>query len=72
MSTPNSFAVGQVVEDVDACSGLRFANNRMTRIITRGLLITTRGKVNIENNDFGKKDFLKNKNCNNIINLQEG
>lgn len=52
VSNPDVFDVGQVVEDVDACPNLTFANNKMTRIITRGLLITTRGKVNIENNIF--------------------
>ena len=52
VSNPDAFTVGQVVEDVDACPNLTFANNKMTRIITRGLLITTRGKVNIENNIF--------------------
>lgn len=43
---------GDVIEDLNACPNLEFANNTMTRIITRGLLITTRGKVNIENNHF--------------------
>ena len=52
VSTPDSFDVGQVVEDVEACPNLTFSNNKMTRIITRGLLITTRGKVDIENNIF--------------------
>lgn len=45
-------AVGAVVEDVSACPDLEFQNNTMTRIITRGLLITTRGKVTVENNRF--------------------
>ncbi len=44
--------VGKVIEDVTACSDLDFVNNKMTRIITRGLLITTRGKVNVINNRF--------------------
>ncbi len=43
---------GAVIEDVSACPDLDFVNNTMTRIITRGLLITTRGKVNVENNHF--------------------
>lgn len=41
-----------VIEDISACPDLDFVNNTMTRIITRGLLITTRGKVNVENNHF--------------------
>ncbi len=52
VSTPEAFTVGQVAEDIDACPNLTFSNNKMTRIITRGLLITTRGRVNIENNIF--------------------
>lgn len=43
---------GNVVEDLNACPDLYFANNTYTRIITRGLLITTRGKVVVENNKF--------------------
>ena len=34
------------------CPNLYFARNTMTRIVTRGLLITTRGKVVVEDNDF--------------------
>lgn len=52
VDNPDAFIVNQVVEDIDACPNLIFRNNKMTRIITRGLLITTRGKVNIENNIF--------------------
>lgn len=48
----DAFVVGQVVEDINACPNLTFRNNKMTRIITRGLLITTRGKVTIEKNIF--------------------
>lgn len=44
--------VGDVIEDIFACPDLDFINNTSTRIITRGLLITTRGKVNVENNRF--------------------
>ena len=43
---------GMVIEDVTACPNLYFAGNELTRIITRGLLITTRGKVVVENNIF--------------------
>ena len=45
-------SVGSVIEDISACPDLDFVNNMMTRIITRGLLITTRGKVNVSGNRF--------------------
>ena len=48
----NKAFVGNVLEDISACPDLDFINNTSTRIITRGLLITTRGKVNVENNRF--------------------
>lgn len=41
-----------VIEDVDACPSLSFENNVMTRIITRGILYTSRGKCVIKNNCF--------------------
>lgn len=44
--------VGYVIEDIDACPDVDFENNYLTRIITRGLLLTTRGKVLIKNNYF--------------------
>ncbi len=44
--------IGCVIEDVDACPNVYFANNTLNRIITRGLLLTTRGKVLVENNRF--------------------
>lgn len=44
--------VGDVIEDISACPDVYFANNTLNRIITRGLLLTTRGKVVIENNHF--------------------
>lgn len=43
---------GLVVEDIDASPELIFAHNRIDRIITRGLLLTVRGKVRICNNIF--------------------
>lgn len=52
VSNVNDAKTGIVIEDTDACPNLEFENNIMTRIITRGLLITTRGKVNISNNNF--------------------
>ncbi len=49
---PEAFAVGHAVEDINACPSLSFKKNKLTRIITRGLLITTRGKVEVKNNIF--------------------
>ena len=43
---------GDAIEDISACPDVYFANNTLNRIITRGLLLTTRGKVVIENNHF--------------------
>lgn len=44
--------IGEVIEDTSACPDIYFANNTLNRIITRGLLLTTRGKVVVENNHF--------------------
>lgn len=44
--------VGEVIEDISACPDVYFANNTLNRIITRGLLLTTRGKVIIKDNHF--------------------
>lgn len=52
VSSTQNASVGKVIEDISACPELEFTGNQSTRIITRGLLITTRGKVNIENNHF--------------------
>ena len=52
VSSTDKARLGEVIEDISACPDLEFENNTMTRIITRGLLITTRGKVNISNNHF--------------------
>lgn len=41
-----------VIENISACPELEFSNNTINKIITRGLLITTRGKVVVENNHF--------------------
>ncbi len=43
---------GMALEDIDRCPNLYFARNSMQRIITRGILVTTRGKVLIEDNEF--------------------
>lgn len=52
LDNADSAEVGQAIEDIDACPELSFKNNYVSRIITRGLLITTRKKVNVENNRF--------------------
>lgn len=44
--------VGDVVENITMCPDVYFAGNSSTRIITRGLLLTTRGRVVVENNRF--------------------
>ena len=49
--------VGDVVEDITMCPNLYFAGNTLNRIITRGLLITTRGKVLVENNHFMRTEM---------------
>lgn len=41
-----------VIEDIDRCPSLVFTNNTINRIITRGILYTSRGKAVIENNKF--------------------
>lgn len=52
VSSTDKARVGNVIEDITACPNLDFESNTMTRIITRGLLITTRGRVNVKNNHF--------------------
>ncbi len=44
--------IGDVIEDITMCPDFIFRNNTVNRIITRGLLITTRGRVLIEENHF--------------------
>ena len=52
LNSAENAKVGDVIEDISACPDIYFANNTLNRIITRGLLLTTRGKVIIENNHF--------------------
>ncbi len=40
------------VENITLCPDVYFSHNTVNRIITRGLLLTTRGKITIENNRF--------------------
>ena len=44
--------VGGVIEDISACPNFEYTNNTVNRIVTRGVLATTRGRVLIENNRF--------------------
>lgn len=43
---------GACVENISACPDFEFSGNTVNRIVTRGLLVTTRGKVLIEGNKF--------------------
>lgn len=52
VSSSEKAIVGEVIENISACPDICFFNNTLTRIITRGLLLTTRGKVVIKNNHF--------------------
>ena len=44
--------VGGVIENISACPDFEFAGNTINRVVTRGVLVTTRGRVRIENNRF--------------------
>ncbi len=44
--------VGDVVENLSACPDFVYSGNTVDRVVTRGVLVTTRGKVLIENNRF--------------------
>ena len=46
-----------VVENVTKTPNLYFINNRLNRIITRGILVTTRGKVVIKDNVFNNNSM---------------
>lgn len=43
---------GGFIENISACPDFEFSGNTLNRIATRGVLVTTRGKVRIENNKF--------------------
>ncbi len=43
---------GSAVENITACPNVEFRNNRVSRIVTRGVLVTTRGKVTLSDNRF--------------------
>lgn len=52
LDSADKAVIGEVIEDVTACPELEFKANTLSRIITRGLLITTRGRVTVEDNHF--------------------
>lgn len=52
LSDASTAMISDAIEDISACPDFTFLNNTLNRIITRGLLITTRGKVLVENNHF--------------------
>lgn len=52
LDSAGDVAIGHVIEDITACPEVYFADNTVNRIITRGCLFTTRGKVVVENNRF--------------------
>lgn len=45
-------SAGGALEDITMCPDFYYVNNTLDRIITRNILVTTRGKVVIENNKF--------------------
>lgn len=44
--------VGGCIENISACPNFEFSGNTINRIVTRGVLATTRGRIRIENNKF--------------------
>lgn len=52
VDSTDGVAAGDVIEDITMCPNLYFTGNTLNRIITRGLLITTRGSILVENNHF--------------------
>lgn len=43
---------GGIIENISACPDFEFSGNTINRIVTRGVLATTRGRIRIENNKF--------------------
>lgn len=52
LDSADNAIIGHAIEDVTYSPDVYFANNKLTKIITRGILLTTRGKVVVENNHF--------------------
>ncbi len=51
-NAPPANCKAYVIEDTSKCPALNFENNILNRIITRGILYTSRGKCQIKNNHF--------------------
>ncbi len=51
-SPPPANCTDYVIEDVSRCPSLNFESNVLNRIITRGILYTSRGECQIKNNHF--------------------
>lgn len=51
-SYESPIGVGGVIENISACPDFEFSGNTVNRIVTRGVLATTRGRIRIENNKF--------------------
>lgn len=52
LDRPADGFVGKAAENASACPDVDFVGNTLDRVITRGVLVTTSGKVRIERNDF--------------------
>ncbi len=53
-AVPAGVKKGDLVEDVSKCADVFFADNYVSHITTRGVLVTTRGRVHIIENTFKK------------------
>ena len=51
---PNNIEANDVIENISWTADVTIRNNKIAHIPTRGILITTRGKVIIDNNEFFK------------------
>jgi hypothetical protein len=51
---PNNIEVNDVIENISWTPDVTIRNNKIVHIPTRGILMTTRGKVIIDNNEFNK------------------
>ncbi len=51
---PECVKVGDLIEDVSKCADVFFADNYVSYLTTRGVLVTTRGRVHIIENTFKK------------------
>ena len=54
---PMNIAPNDVIENITWMPDVRIANTKITKIPTRGILVTTRGKVIIENNEIIKTNM---------------